>query len=155
MEEQETNEYVLDDVNKHCIIRNFCLVTSPSSYCVHTKCYALLHITSLYGDPLLNRKTVQNFASSTNNFLLHLLGGLKTSILAVLPNISDYEKSELEQVLNKENDVFDDMLTEHKRFTLLKNIGVYIEPVDKIIGYVAGRNTQGLQEQKSHTGIYK
>lgn len=39
------------------------------------------------------------------------------------------------------------MLTEHTRFALLKKIGAYIR--------IAGRNKQGLQEQKQHTGIIR
>lgn len=148
---EETIEYVATDANNNCIIRNFCInqLNSP----IHIKCYALLHLTSLYEDPLLNRKTVQTFACSTNSFLLQLLDGLKTSVLAVLPNITEDEMYELEKVWSNEKGVFNDMLTEHTRFALLKKINAYIEPVDKIIGHLAGRNNQGLQEQKPHKGI--
>lgn len=91
---------------------------------------AAIYITSLYGDPLLNRKTVQSFAFSTNTFVLQLLDGLKQTVLEALPSLTGDEKYDLQEVFSNEKDLFQEFLTEHKRLTLLKKIGVLIQSLD-------------------------
>lgn len=97
------SNYVTDDTSNQCIIGHFCIHKFNTP--IHVKCYALLHLTSLYGDPLLNRKTVQTFAFSTNTFVSNLLDSLNQSVLAVLPNISEDDKFEVEKVWSV-NDIY-------------------------------------------------
>lgn len=77
----------------------------------------------MYGNPGYPRKIVQEVIEFINDFIQKVfLSSLKEDIVKTLKenNISSECLSEIEKHFNNHDEIFENVLTEHKRFQLLK-----------------------------------
>ena len=95
-------------------------------------------ILSLYGEPSLQRKVVQNVIDYFHEFLKETyLPSLQNDIMDILKNekISDYNLHRIQSCFNKYGNIFENVNTENKRFALLKPKG-FIDREEFFIGRV-------------------
>lgn len=93
-------------------------------------------ILSLYGNPALPRKIVQEVIDHMDDFISNVyIPSLKNDVLEVLKNenISDTSFKKIEQCFQKHSTVFDNVSTECKRFKILKTKG-FIDYEECVIG---------------------
>lgn len=92
-------------------------------------------ICRLYDESILNRKQVQNIVTQFKGFLSLCLDFASESILKIqgLHALSNF-KEHFFSVITSVKSIFNDLDTEHKRFKVLTEQGLFIEPMEVIVG---------------------